>query len=395
MEAVLETAVEDGVGAKEGIGDAEAAESAAPSSKIQVLDLHTANPLVAYQGTIYSCTWTTPLGTDILLKLPKTLADAVDEGIVDVPNPNITANGGSGSARGADGEGGPVLAFSEIRLMAKPMTVVPRNDEDGAKEAAIRPRKEVVDIANETHVVDENGETAPSQQIPEETSAVPQQPIPHSPASAAQTPDATPSGAPPIQPSNSARVPAEPSLLAAALHPHSSQERIAQATFLERLIAAKRNLGETDEVTVFASKRNTGTGWRSRQKSDATKKLSARRENEENGEAILVEDDGPEDNAEMGEDRENVPEQNVLIPEQSPHTPERSIQMPSQRFQARKVREATTRVEPRAGHTARGPRGRRAGRHGGTGRVQWQGEGSAGHDGDVEMVVSSLLGGND
>ena len=51
----------------------------------------------------------------------------------------------------------------------------------------------------------------------------------------------------------SVRIPIGPSVQA---------PRIQQAAFLERLILAKRAKGEKDEVTVYARRVNTGTGWR-------------------------------------------------------------------------------------------------------------------------------------
>jgi len=35
-------------------------------NSIQIVDLHTKNPLISYQGTIYSCSWSTSMGTDML-----------------------------------------------------------------------------------------------------------------------------------------------------------------------------------------------------------------------------------------------------------------------------------------------------------------------------------------
>lgn len=34
--------------------------------RLQILDLHTINPLVSYRGQLYSCRWASPLGTDLL-----------------------------------------------------------------------------------------------------------------------------------------------------------------------------------------------------------------------------------------------------------------------------------------------------------------------------------------
>lgn len=36
-------------------------------NRIQILDLHTSNPLISYQSQLYTCAWTTTIGTDMIL----------------------------------------------------------------------------------------------------------------------------------------------------------------------------------------------------------------------------------------------------------------------------------------------------------------------------------------
>ncbi len=38
--------------------------------RVQILDFHTANPIISYQNQIFSCEWTSTLGTDVLLTTP-------------------------------------------------------------------------------------------------------------------------------------------------------------------------------------------------------------------------------------------------------------------------------------------------------------------------------------
>ncbi|KAK4690442.1 hypothetical protein P7C71_g6352, partial [Lecanoromycetidae sp. Uapishka_2] len=38
--------------------------------RLQILDFHTSNPIISYQNQIYSCEWTSALGTDVLLSAP-------------------------------------------------------------------------------------------------------------------------------------------------------------------------------------------------------------------------------------------------------------------------------------------------------------------------------------
>jgi hypothetical protein len=40
---------------------------ASVSDRIQILDLHTSNPLISYQSQLYTCNWTTTIGTDMIL----------------------------------------------------------------------------------------------------------------------------------------------------------------------------------------------------------------------------------------------------------------------------------------------------------------------------------------
>ena len=41
-----------------------------PDEQIQILDLHTTHPLISFQKQLYSCAWTTTIGTDLLLTPP-------------------------------------------------------------------------------------------------------------------------------------------------------------------------------------------------------------------------------------------------------------------------------------------------------------------------------------
>jgi hypothetical protein len=53
----------------EGLGEKEyevgTREDGIDENSVQILDLHTKNPLIAYRGTIYSCKWATTMGTDM------------------------------------------------------------------------------------------------------------------------------------------------------------------------------------------------------------------------------------------------------------------------------------------------------------------------------------------
>ncbi|KAL8816482.1 MAG: hypothetical protein Q9223_004509 [Gallowayella weberi] len=64
--------------------------------RLQILDLHTPNPLISYNGRIYSCTWASTIGTDIFLAAPDLLPAAPNdpfrvEPLHNLPNPTPAA----------------------------------------------------------------------------------------------------------------------------------------------------------------------------------------------------------------------------------------------------------------------------------------------------------------
>lgn len=76
-----------------------------PTDRIQVLDLHTQNPLISYQNQMYSCEWTSTLGTDLLLTTP---APNFSHPVLrDTPNVSV-------------------LAASSIKLMGRPAQIATR-----------------------------------------------------------------------------------------------------------------------------------------------------------------------------------------------------------------------------------------------------------------------------
>ncbi|KAA6413038.1 MAG: hypothetical protein FRX48_02781 [Lasallia pustulata] len=78
-----------------------------PSDRIQILDFHTLNPLISYQNQLYSCTWTSTIGTDLLLT---------------TPDPTCTL------PKLKESKGFDVLATTNIRLIGKPTQLIPRAD---------------------------------------------------------------------------------------------------------------------------------------------------------------------------------------------------------------------------------------------------------------------------
>ena len=80
--------------------------SSANNDRIQILDLHTGNPLVSYQNQLYSCEWTSTLGTDVLLTSPTP----------EFPHPILREQPNVS-----------VLATSSIKLMGRPAQISSRH----------------------------------------------------------------------------------------------------------------------------------------------------------------------------------------------------------------------------------------------------------------------------
>lgn len=75
--------------------------------RIQMLDLHSANPIVSYQNQIYSCEWTSTIGTDLLLTTPDS----------DFPHPVLR-----------EAPGISVIAATGIKLLARPVQLDSRRN---------------------------------------------------------------------------------------------------------------------------------------------------------------------------------------------------------------------------------------------------------------------------
>ncbi len=121
-------------------GDAEIAASATngdnqlgpppePEDRIQILDFHSPNPIISYQNQIYSCEWTSTIGTDILLTTPE-------------PNDRHPVL--------RQGPGVSVLAATSLKLSGRPVQLDSRqptssetqsNDHKSAPDSSSQPNK--------------------------------------------------------------------------------------------------------------------------------------------------------------------------------------------------------------------------------------------------------------
>ncbi|KXS94842.1 hypothetical protein AC578_3670 [Pseudocercospora eumusae] len=86
-----------------------AKDRAPPSSKLQILDLHTTNPLVKLDEGVYSCYWTTDLGTQFHITQaghvpnPRRAGHVLD--IIGLSQARLTGKPGSLTVKNATGEG--------------------------------------------------------------------------------------------------------------------------------------------------------------------------------------------------------------------------------------------------------------------------------------------------
>lgn len=180
-----------------------------PRDRIQVLDLHTENPLISYNNRIYSCTWGSTLGTDIFLASPASTS-AISKGTGITPLMSLP--------------GVSVLGTSCINVTARPVTITPKADNPHPQQPHHAP-----------------------------TSGAQEHPVP------ATTPNTNPSPIehPPSPKPNPFKIP----LLDSA--PNSRRK---QASFLESLMKIKAAKNESDRVTVHATKAYQGYGWRKQQR---------------------------------------------------------------------------------------------------------------------------------
>ena len=81
-------------------GDGQVGPPPGPEDRIQILDFHSPNPIISYQNQIYSCEWTSTIGTDVLLTVPEP----------DEPHPVLR-----------QGPGVSVLAATSLKLSGRPV----------------------------------------------------------------------------------------------------------------------------------------------------------------------------------------------------------------------------------------------------------------------------------
>ncbi|RAL07599.1 TFIIIC subunit 6 family protein [Aspergillus homomorphus CBS 101889] len=174
-----------------------------PADGLQILALHTSNPIISYQNQIFSGTWADQLGTDLIFARPD--EERKEEEEIAPHDPN-----GPGSIDPLviplrHGHNYDLLAAPSIKIIGRKATLISSTQPSAAA------------------IVATGGEGSPN-------------------ASSAQAED-TPADSTPTAPTTG--------IIRAPNLPSSNQAR-----FLERLASLKRSKGETDSVrTVFSMKR--------------------------------------------------------------------------------------------------------------------------------------------
>ncbi|KAL8930449.1 MAG: hypothetical protein Q9208_000633 [Pyrenodesmia sp. 3 TL-2023] len=183
-----------------------------PQERIQILDLHTHNPLISYNNRIYTCTWGSTLGTDIFLASPSSISAITSQTTI---RPLLNLSELS------------VLGTSCINLTARAATIVPKADNPQPQQTPPAPVSELPPVTHPTFApTATNGNDL----------TIPTNPLP------------------------------KPAPLKIPLNDSAPNSRRKQASFLESLMAIKTAKGETDQVTVHTKKSFQGAGWRSQRK---------------------------------------------------------------------------------------------------------------------------------
>jgi hypothetical protein len=234
---------------------------------VQILDLHTPNPIVSYQNHIYTCRWAANIGTELLFAKAAAAEHA--------QHPALYAT--------ADFA---LLAASSVRLVSTPAQLVRKSA--AGRAAGVRdsgePAEQRGEAPGDGQLAEENFTEAPGQEDEEEETDVGEFDEEEDEEDGDEGDEEEDEEE--VQEEEGEEEDEEPDnelsrdadewqqeqpmlgqdgLDSEGLIPVGAEAlpaRHNQAHFLERLIALKRQRGEADEVTVYARKRMNNTGWR-------------------------------------------------------------------------------------------------------------------------------------
>ncbi|SMQ51801.1 unnamed protein product [Zymoseptoria tritici ST99CH_3D7] len=187
--------------------------SSTPSDTLQILDLHTPNPLLKFNNETFTAHWSTDLGTQFHITQTGLHPTPLRRG-------NVL----------------DVVALSQTRLLAKPITLNPRSHPHGPalnpSTTAKLPARKIVPVVPTTGLNDHHSSS--DEEEPSRKSSTP------------GGPSSTP---------QSSQIIARPGLpLYIPPSYRSSPSAATQASFLTRLSTIKLQKGETDLVPVYAVK---------------------------------------------------------------------------------------------------------------------------------------------
>ena len=208
------------------------AASPEPENRIQILDLHTREPVISYKNQVYTCQWTTTIGTDILLVPPDPALPF--QPLYEAPGFNI-------------------LATTNIKLVGEPVQLIPRSKGQATPVPSL-PSGALASSSVASAppaLVWPTTAQANSPHIPvttDATIAFQSSAVAHSGVVTQTTPQ--PLLAPPAT--------------LGRLVPFTgmSSTRQSQGRFLERLIALKAARGEQDEVLLHHRQRQNDSSWK-------------------------------------------------------------------------------------------------------------------------------------
>ncbi|OJJ43299.1 hypothetical protein ASPZODRAFT_74669 [Penicilliopsis zonata CBS 506.65] len=182
-----------------------ATEDAAPADRVQILGLHTRNPIVSYQNQIFSCSWADMIGTELHFTDPA--------GVEPPPPPE-------GEAEGEEGEGEAALRETEYLRRDKKFDLIAGNS--------------VKILGRKANLISSSGADLASAVSVAGAGATPE------PASAIAA----------LAGSHLGSATSGPAVM------RKTQTQTNQARFLDRLASVKQAKGETDTVrTAFSWKR--------------------------------------------------------------------------------------------------------------------------------------------
>lgn len=116
--------------------DAQDGQETATMGEVQVMDLHTPNPLVVYNGQLLSCHWTSTIGTDMFFAKPDAHAANTTQPLRSLPAVDL-------------------LALGSAKLVAKVGRLRPRED---VSHHATEPDEGPINAANSTAATTGEGE---------------------------------------------------------------------------------------------------------------------------------------------------------------------------------------------------------------------------------------------